>query len=133
MPQLIPVGLPEPNQPFSWATHANGMMFTAHGPVDEHGAIAGCDIAEQARLTFSNLASAVRAAGAQMQDVVQVLMYMADAREMSIIDAEYRKFFTAPYPNRACVAVQGFAHPDMRIELVAYVALGQSPGREAQV
>lgn len=128
MPQLIPVGLPEPSQPFSWATHANGMMFTAHGPVDETGAIAGKNIAEQARLTFANLALAVAAAGARMEDVAQVLMYMADARDMPIIDAEYRKFFQAPYPNRACVAVQGFAHPDMRIELVAYVALGRQAG-----
>ncbi|WP_233852190.1 RidA family protein [Paraburkholderia sp. HD33-4] len=129
MPELIPVGLPEPNQPFSWATHANGLMFTAHGPVDASGAIAGDGIAEQARLTFANLAQAVRSAGARMEDVVQVLMYMADAREMSIIDAEYRKVFQAPYPNRACVAVQGFAHPDMRIELVAYVALGRQTAR----
>ncbi|WDD92973.1 RidA family protein [Burkholderia sp. FERM BP-3421] len=125
MPQIIPVELPEPDQPFSWATRANGMMFTAHGPVDRSGAIAGSDIEEQARLTFSNLASAVKAAaGARMRDVVQVLIYMADARDMAVIDAEYRTFFEAPYPNRACVAVQGFAHPGMRIELVAYVALG---------
>jgi enamine deaminase RidA (YjgF/YER057c/UK114 family) len=131
MPQFIPVGLPEPNQPFSWATQANGMMFTAHGPVDASGAIAGDGIAEQARLTFANLAQAVKAAGARMEDVVQVLLYMADAREMPIIDAEYRKFFQAPYPNRASVAVQGFVHPDMRIELVAYVALGQQAARSA--
>ncbi|NTX21312.1 RidA family protein [Burkholderia cepacia] len=125
MPQLIDVGLPEPTQPFSWATQANGMMFTGAGPVDASGAIAGDGIAEQARLTLTNLAQAVKAAGARMEDVAQVLIYMADAREMPIIDAEYRKFFQAPYPNRASVAVQGFAHPDMRIELVAYVALGQ--------
>ena len=125
MPQIIPVGLPEPNQPFSWATRANGMMFTTHGPVDASGAIAGDGIAVQARLTFANLAQAVEAAGARMEDVVQVLIYMADAREMPIIDAGYRKYFQTPYPNRASVAVQGFVHPEMRIEVVAYVALGQ--------
>jgi len=98
-------------------------MFTAHGPVDETGAINGGDITGQARLTFGNLARSVAAAGARMQDVAQVLLYMADTSDMQAIDAEYRKFFAAPYPNRASVAVAGFAHPDMRIELVAYVVL----------
>ncbi|MGF6574228.1 2-iminobutanoate/2-iminopropanoate deaminase [Paraburkholderia sp. GAS333] len=123
MPNLISTGLPEPRQPFSWATHASGLMFTAHGPVDAHGEIAGDGIAEQTRLTLQNLAQAVMAAGAQMLDVAQVLIYMANAKDMPAIDAEYRKFFAAPYPNRTSVAVAGFAHPDMLIELVAYVAL----------
>ncbi|KWZ48880.1 enamine deaminase RidA [Burkholderia savannae] len=131
MPALIPVDLPAPAQPFSWATHAHGLMFTAHGPVDATGAIIGGDIARQARLTLSNLAATVRAARAQMQDVAQVLLYVADARDIPIIDAVYREFFDAPYPNRACVAVQGFAHPDMRIELVAHVALGRASSRAA--
>ncbi|WP_296223725.1 RidA family protein [Ralstonia sp. UBA689] len=125
MPETISTGLPEPGQPFSWATHANGMMFTAHGPVDSTGAIAGEDIAAQARLTLENLASAVAAAGARLDDVTQVLIYMSDASDMPAIDTEYRKVFKPPYPNRACVAVKGFAHPAMRIELVAYVALRQ--------
>lgn len=98
-------------------------MFTAHGPVDANGEIAGHDITGQTRLTLENLAQAVTAAGARMQDVAQVLIYMANAKDMPAIDAEYRKFFSAPYPNRTSVAVAGFAHPDMLIELVAYVAL----------
>lgn len=98
-------------------------MFTAHGPVDTSGAIAGRDIVEQTRLTLENLLQAVTAAGARMQDVAQVLIYMANAKDMPTIDLEYRKFFTAPYPNRTSVAVAGFAHPDMLIELVAYIAL----------
>jgi 2-iminobutanoate/2-iminopropanoate deaminase len=123
MPNLISTGLPEPRQPFSWATHASGLMFTAHGPVDANGDIAGRDVAEQTRLTLQNLAQAVTAAGARLQDVAQVLIYMANAKDMPEIDAEYRTFFAAPYPNRTSIAVAGFAHPDMLIELVAYVAL----------
>jgi enamine deaminase RidA (YjgF/YER057c/UK114 family) len=72
---------------------------------------------------LQNLARAVSAAGAQLQDVAQVLIYMANAKDMPAIDTEYRKFFAAPYPNRTSVAVAGFAHPDMLIELVAYVVL----------
>nr|WP_080499104.1 RidA family protein [Burkholderia pseudomallei] len=79
-----------------------------------------------ARRTRPPPAAAARAAGAHLRDVAQVLLYVADARDIPTIDAVYREFFAAPYPNRACVAVRGFAHPDMRIELVAHVALGRA-------
>ncbi|MBN3853504.1 RidA family protein [Paraburkholderia sp. Ac-20340] len=123
MPDTIETGLPNPGQPFSWATRAGGLMFTAHGPMDSSGAIAGEDIVAQTRLTLANLEQAVKAAGAQLSDVAQVLIYMANAADMPAIDAEYRRFFSAPWPNRTSVAVKGFAHPAMLIELVAYVGL----------
>lgn len=123
MAEIIPTPLPEPGQPFSWATRASGLMFTAHGPVDATGNIAGGDITAQARLTFGNLAAAVEAAGCRLDDVAQVLVYMHAPGDMPAIDAVYREFFRAPYPNRASVAVAGFAHPAMLIEIVAYVRL----------
>ncbi|SOZ39291.1 RidA family protein [Cupriavidus neocaledonicus] len=123
MAEIIPTPLPEPAQPFSWATQAAGLMFTAHGPVDAAGNIAGGDITAQARLTFGNLAAAVEAAGCRLDDVAQVLVYMHAPGDMPAIDAVYREFFRAPYPNRASVAVAGFAHPAMLIEIVAYVRL----------
>lgn len=126
MADAIQTRLPEPPQPFSWATHANGMMFTAHGPVDAAGNIAGDDITAQARLTFGNLAATVEAAGCRLDDVAQVLVYMHAPGDMPAIDAVYREFFRAPYPNRASVAVAGFAHPAMLIEIVAYVRLPAS-------
>ncbi|AIO33166.1 endoribonuclease L-PSP family protein [Burkholderia cenocepacia] len=123
MAETIPVDLPPLAQPFSWATRAAGLMFTGHGPVDAAGAIVGDTMAEQARVTLGNLAKAVAAAGATMDDVAQVLVYLSDVQAMPEFDAEYRRHFRAPYPNRTCVGVQGFAHPEMRVELVAYVAL----------
>lgn len=123
MADSIRTRLPEPPQPFSWATQANGMMFTAHGPIDAAGNIAGDDITAQARLTFANLKATVEEAGCRLEDVAQVLVYMHAPGDMPAIDAVYREFFTAPYPNRACVAVLGFAHPAMLIEIVAYVRM----------
>ena len=40
MKQVVDVGLPPLNQPFSWAVKATGaMLFTAHGPVRPDGSI----------------------------------------------------------------------------------------------
>ncbi|WP_233848747.1 RidA family protein [Paraburkholderia sp. HD33-4] len=125
--ETIDTGLPALNQPFSWATRAGGLLFTAHGPVKMNGEICAGDIEDQARLTFSNLQRAVAAARAVMSDVAQVLIYMKDASHMRAIDRVYRDFFQMPYPNRSSVVVKDFVHADMLIEIVAYVAVGSHP------
>lgn len=121
MKQVIDVGLPALKQPFSWAVKATGaMLFTAHGPVRNDGTIDTGTIEAQTRLTFENLRRAVQAAGGTMADVTQVLIYMTDVADMPAIDAVYREFFKAPYPNRSSAAVAALVVPGMKIEIVAY-------------
>ncbi|WP_399682550.1 RidA family protein [Xenophilus sp.] len=121
MKQVIDVGLPALKQPFSWAVKATGaMLFTAHGPVRADGSIDTGTVEQQARITFGNLRSAVQAAGGTLADVTQVLIYMTDVADMPAIDAVYREFFEAPYPNRSSAAVAALVVPGMKIEIVAY-------------
>ena len=121
MKQVVDTGLPPLKQPFSWAVKASGqMLFTAHGPVRPDGNIHTGAVEEQARLTFSNLRNAVQAAGGTMADVTQVLTYMTDVADMPAIDAVYREFFEAPYPNRSSMGVAGLVVAGMKIEIVAY-------------
>ena len=126
MKQVIDVGLPALKQPFSWAVKATGaMLFTAHGPVRQDGTIDTGSIDAQTRLTFDNLRRAVEAAGGTLADVTQVLIYMTDVTDMPAIDAVYREFFEAPYPNRSSAAVAALVVPGMKIEIVAYAMLAQ--------
>ena len=121
--EVIDCGLPALAQPFSWAVRGGGLLFTAHGPVRLDGTINTGPVEEQARLTFANLQRAVEAAGGSLADVTQVLIYMLDVADMKTIDAVYREFFTAPYPNRSSAAVAGLVVPGMKIEIVAYAAI----------
>lgn len=124
MKEVIDVGLPALRQPFSWAVKGRGaMLFTAHGPVRPDGGIDTGPIEAQARLTFENLRQAVTAAGGTLADVTQVLIYMTDVQDMPAIDAVYREFFTAPYPNRSSAAVAALVVLGMRIEIVAYAMI----------
>ncbi|MBP7564608.1 MAG: RidA family protein [Burkholderiaceae bacterium] len=123
MKEVVDVGLPPLKQPFSWAVKSAGMLFTAHGPVRTDGTIDTGTIEEQARLTFANLRRAVQAAGGDMHDVTQVLIYMTDVADMPAIDAVYREFFEAPWPNRSSAAVAGLVVPGMKIEIVAYAMI----------
>jgi enamine deaminase RidA (YjgF/YER057c/UK114 family) len=79
--------------------------------------------AEQARLTFANLRRAVHAANGTLADVTQVLIYMTEVGDMPAIDAVYREFFDAPYPNRSSMGVAALVVPGMKIEIVAYAML----------
>ena len=90
MKEVIDVGLPPLAQPFSWAVKAGGLLFTTHGPVRSDGSIDLGSIEQQARLTLDNLRRAVHAAGAQMSDVAQVLVYLTEATDMAPVDAVYR-------------------------------------------
>ena len=121
MNEVIDVGLPPLKQPFSWMVRSSGILFTAHGPVRPDGSIDTGPIEQQARLTFANLKRAVEAGGATLADVAQVLIYMTDVADMPAIDAVYREFFQAPYPNRSSAGV-ALVVPGMKIEIVAYVA-----------
>lgn len=125
MKEFVETGIPALNQPFSWAVKASGLLFTTHGPVKSDGTVDTGPVEQQVRLTLQNLQRAVQAAGAQMSDVAQVLVYMIDVNDMAIIDKVYQEFFQAPYPNRASVVVQALVVPGMRIETVAYVSLPQ--------
>lgn len=123
MKHIVDIGLPSIGQPFSWAVKAGGLLFTTHGPVRSDGTLDTGPIEQQARLTLENIHTAVTAAGGQMSDVAQVLIYMTDERDMPAIDRVYREFFEAPYPNRSSVAVRGLVAPGMRVEMVVYAAI----------
>ena len=123
MKEVIDCGLPALAQPFSWAVRGAGLLFTAHGPVRQDGSIDTGGIEAQARLTFANLQRAVQAAGGNLADVTQVLIYMLDIADMKAIDAVYREFFQPPYPNRSSMAVAGLVVPGMKLEIVAYAAI----------
>ena len=123
----LDVGLPALGQPFSWAIKADlsrsHLLFTAHGPVRPDGTIETGDVSAQARLTFANLRQAVVAAGGNLADVAQVLVYMTDVADMPAIDAVYREFFAPPYPNRSSAAVAALVVPGMKLEIVAYAVV----------
>jgi enamine deaminase RidA (YjgF/YER057c/UK114 family) len=124
MKEVVDTGLPPLEQPFSWAVKASGkLLFTAHGPVRADGSIDTGSIEDQARLTFANLRQAVQAAGGNLHDITQVLIYTTDVKDMPAIDSAYREFFEAPYPNRSSMGVAGLVVPGMKIEIVAYAAI----------
>ena len=124
MKEEITGGLPPAPQPFSWGIRADNRLYTTHGPITAEGRILQGDITAQAKLTFENMRAVMEEAGGTLDDVVQMQIFLLDVADMAPVDAVYKRYFNAPYPNRASVIVAALVAPGMRIEASAIAVLG---------
>lgn len=109
--------------PLEWAVVGNGILFTAQIPIGADGAVVTGGIEAQTRQTLDNLQHTLECAGAGMQQLTQVLIYVTQREDLAIVNQVYAEYVTAPYPNRAAIIVTGFAREEMRVEMVAYAAV----------
>ena len=120
--KFIDLNKPEDNFTFSNCVVAGDYIFTSHiaGFFDNEGnKVEG--VAAQTRQTFHNLASILSEAGAGLEDVVKMtvfLKYMEDFEEMR---DTYREMFDRGYPARM-TATTNFVDPRCRVmvEAIAY-------------
>ncbi len=123
MRQAVETGLSPETAPYSHAVVARGMLFTAHLPIRADGSAETGSAAAQTELALANLQQAVEAAGATLDDVAQVVLYITRIEDKPAIDEVYARYFRRPYPSRACIVVSGLAVPGTRIEVLACAAL----------
>jgi len=123
MRTVIETGLPAPTAPYEWAAAAKGLLYTVHVPLRPDGSAETGSATAQTEQTLRNLQQAVEAAGATLDDVVHVTIYLIGLRDKPAVDAVYLRYFTRPLPNRACIGISELALPDTMIEIVAVVAL----------
>jgi 2-iminobutanoate/2-iminopropanoate deaminase len=90
--------------PYSHAVRTGDLVFLAgQGPFDPTGGPRPETFAEQARLTFRNLASVAEAAGGSLADAVRVGVYLRDMDDFAAMNTVYVEFFTEPYPARTTI------------------------------
>jgi len=103
------------------------LVFTAGAcPLDEEGAtVAPGDVAAQAEQVMANLRTALRAAGADLDDVVKSTVYVASHRREDLVaawDVVRRHFGDHDAPSTLLgVAILGY--PDQLVEVEAVAAL----------
>ncbi|GAA2240218.1 MULTISPECIES: RidA family protein [Kitasatospora] len=124
-----PHGSPPVNG-YSHAVVFTGPMVavSAQVPVDAEGRTVGeSDPAAQIRQVFTNLATALQAAGTQLQDVVKLTVYLTDLADLDDF-RRIRDEHLDPARPPACSLVQvaGLVHPCFRIEIDALAVLPAS-------
>lgn len=121
-----PDGTPPVNG-YSHAVSFGGPMVAVSGqvPVDAQGRLVGAEDAEaQVRQVFANLATALAAAGAGLEHVVKLTVYLTDLADLDAFRL-VRDEYLDPARPPACSLVQvaGLVHPAFRVEIDALAEL----------
>lgn len=117
-------------RPLGWyrpAVRAGNLVFVSGQlPVDERGKIILASPQEQARRALSNLQATLKAAGAELSQVVKLTIFLKDMRMMSEIDDVYKEFFTSDPPARSTVGVANLPK-DSPLEIEAIALIREAP------
>ncbi len=105
---------------------SNGHLIMLAGQVatDAEGrTVGGSDIKIQARRVYENIRAALEAAGAGMEDVIRLTVYLTDQASIPGSMEARREWFSPPYPASTLLIVSGLAKPEWLIEIdaVAFV------------
>jgi enamine deaminase RidA (YjgF/YER057c/UK114 family) len=119
MRRIIETGLKKPPAPHAWAIVSNGTLYSVHVPIRPDGSIENGDAAQQTEITLADLQATLKAAGADLKDVVLIQIYLTSLEHKPAVDEVYKRFFEEPYPVRACIAVSELPTPGTIIEIVA--------------
>ena len=77
------------------------------------------DVRQQTAAVIENIRDILRAAGADLDDLVQVTSFLVDMADFEAYNETYAEFFTESGPTRTTVAVRELPHPDLLIEIQA--------------
>ncbi|WP_234555318.1 RidA family protein [Thermus caliditerrae] len=108
--------------PYSQAVRAGGLVFVS-GQISlrPDGTLVEGDIRAQTEQVMENLKAVLEAAGSSLARVVQTACFLADMEDFPAFNEVYARYFQAPYPARATVAVKALPK-GVRVE-VACIAL----------
>lgn len=110
--------------PYSQGIRVGKVVFTSGQlPADPETGLLASGAAEQTRRSLQNVRVVLEAAGAKMEDVVKVTVFLKDMGDFSAMNAVYAEFFPSEYPARSAVEVARLPKDALvEIEAVAVVA-----------
>ena len=119
--KVLTTKAPKPGGPFSQAIIAGNTIYVAGQGAfhPETRQMVSGGIEEQTAGTLENVKAILEAAGASMDDVVKVNVYLADLADFAKMNEVYKRYFKEDYPARATVGVKLVGGMQIEIECVA--------------
>lgn len=118
-------GLSEPISHYSDAVVAGKMVFVSgQAALDEDGNLVGRgDVVAQARQALDNMRRVLAAAGATLDDVVKVTVYLGDRDDRAKVNEVRREYFKENRPASTLIEINRFAIDGMLVEIEAVAVL----------
>ncbi|SIR59601.1 2-iminobutanoate/2-iminopropanoate deaminase [Peribacillus simplex] len=92
--------------PYSQAIKVDNSIFVSGQlPVNPQTGEIPEDIKEQTKQSLNNVKEILETAGASLEDVVKVTVFLKDLLNFSEVNEIYGEFFAKNYPARCCVEV----------------------------
>ena len=112
--------------PYSQAVKVGPWVFCSGqlGMDPETGELVPGGIEAETRQALTNLQHVLEAAGATLDHVVKVTVFLQDISDFAKMNEVYSAFFRAPYPARAAVQVAALPK-GARVEIEAIAYLGE--------
>jgi 2-iminobutanoate/2-iminopropanoate deaminase len=114
-------GLPEPISHYSDAVRAGNTIYVSgQGAFDAEGRLVGPgDVVAQTRQVLENMKAALAAAGATLDDVVKVTVYLANRDDRPKVNEVRKAYFKDNRPASTLVEISRFAIEGMLVEIEA--------------
>jgi len=123
MPDVItrPDGMP-PTNGYSHVAIAHGEVVFISGqvPVDADGEVVSADPSAQVEQVFTNLRTALAAAGLDFSHVVKLTYYLVDLADLAVVREVRDRFIDVERPPASSlIQVAGLVSPAFRVEIDA--------------
>ena len=125
--QIIRRDMARDGAPVSPVLRIGDLLFTGGQVVlDAQGAVAG-DLTEQAHALFRRLGDILNQAGGGLRDVMSVVSFHPDARDIETVFDIAREYFPGDFPAWTPVGYLGCQHRGARVMIRAIADLGKEP------
>lgn len=110
--------------PYSQAIRKGDTLYLSGqlGIVPATGELISPDVAEQAAQALANMKAVLAQAGASVEDVCKVTVFLTDMADFQTVNDVYARTFTADPPARSCIAVAALPKGG-RVEVEAIAVL----------
>jgi 2-iminobutanoate/2-iminopropanoate deaminase len=111
--------------PYSQAVKVGDMIYTSGAipAVPATGQIVEGGIAEQTEQVLKNLTEVLKAAGANLQNVIKTTVFIKNMNEFAAMNEVYSRFFTEKFPARSTVEVARLPK-DVLVEIECIAKIG---------
>ena len=119
--KIITIGKRNPNLPFHPAVRAGDFIYVS-GQVakDESGNMCSGNIEEETRWTIESIRRILKLDGADLEDVVKVTVYLADARNFGRYNKVFGDYFPEGRISRTTVEARAGIECKIEMDAVAY-------------